>query len=77
MAQGSTKVGRQGSTGTFTNTIAPKSAEQAMLLKMDEIIAKLALIQAAIEAATDGDSLYTALDTANIKAAIEAVKLVR
>jgi len=71
---GSTSVGRQGSTGTFANTIAPKSAEQAMLMKMDEIIDRVNALRAALE---------TAADTAAINAAaaalsdLEKIKLVR
>jgi hypothetical protein len=73
---GSTSVGRQGTTGTFQNTIAPKSAEQAMLVKQDEMIAKLNAILAAIAASSDGDTLQTALAAIGTTA-IEAVKLVR
>lgn len=62
--QGSTSVGRQGSTGTHTNTIAPKSAEQAMLLKQDEIVDRINALVAA---------LATAADTAAINAAATAL----
>lgn len=73
---GSTTVGRLGSTGTFQNTIAPKSAEQAILLKQDEIITKLNAILAAIVASSDGNTLQTALAAIDTTALI-AVKLVR
>jgi hypothetical protein len=54
---------------------SPQKMVQAMLTKQDEIITKMNLILAAIEAATDGNSLFTALDTAAIKAAIEKIGL--
>lgn len=66
---------RQGASLKKTNTIRPKSAEQGMLLKQDEIIDKLNLILAAIEASTDGDTLQAALDTAQIKAALSKLSL--
>ena len=64
MAQGSIKVGREGSTGNYTNTIAPKSAEQAMLIKQDEMIDRINAIVAA---------LAVAADTAAINAAASAL----
>ena len=51
----------------FQNTIKPASGEQGILEKQDEIIDKLNAILAAIESATDGYTLFTALDTADIK----------
>jgi hypothetical protein len=66
---------RQGRTLVKTNTIKPKSAEQGMLLLLDEIVEKLNAIAAAIEASTDGDTLQAALDTAAIKAEVEKLKL--
>lgn len=71
---GSTKVGRAGSTGTFTNTIAPKSAEQAMLLKLDELIDTLKAVAAQLdtEGGLAGSSTYT-----NLVSALEKCKLVR
>jgi hypothetical protein len=71
---GSDKVGRQGSTGVFTNTIAPKSAEQAMLMKMDEMIDRLNALRAALETAADTAAINTA---AAALADLEKVKLVR
>lgn len=72
----STSVGRKNRSGRYVNTIRPESAEQAMLKKQDEIIDKLNSILAAIEAATDAASLFTALDTAQIKAQLEKIKLI-
>ncbi len=57
---GSINVGRQGSTGTFTNTIAPKSAEQAMLMKMDEMIAAINALRAALASAADTAAINAA-----------------
>lgn len=57
---GSTTVGRQGSTGTFQNTIAPKSAEQAMLIGQDAMVDAFNALLAAIAGATDIASLQTA-----------------
>lgn len=74
MSQGSEKVGRQGSTGTFQNTISPKSAEQAMLLKMDELVVAIK----ALTAKLDADAGVTDTDyAASISAALEKIKLVR
>lgn len=68
--------GRKGnSVNRFIDTVKPQSAEQAILIKQDEIIDKLNAILAAIEAGTDGDSLFTALDTAPIKANLSKVVL--
>jgi hypothetical protein len=72
----STIKGRGKASSIKTNTIPNKSATQAILRKQDEIIEKLNLILAAIEASTDGDTLQAALDTAEIKAALEKVKLI-
>lgn len=60
MSQGSTQVGRLGSTGTFTNTVAPKSAEQAMLMKQDEIINRVNALTAALAAAADVPAINAA-----------------
>lgn len=54
---------------------APEATVKAILTKQDEIIAKLNLILAAVETATDGNSLFTALDVASIKAEISKIKL--
>jgi 2-hydroxychromene-2-carboxylate isomerase len=54
---------------------APEATVRAILTKQDEIIEKLNLILVAIEASTDGDTLQTALDTADIKAEIQKIKL--
>lgn len=71
-----TDKGRMGTTGTFTNTVPPKSAEQAILVKQDEIIDRLNAILAAIAGSTDGDSLQLALNVPALVALIEKVKLV-
>lgn len=74
MSQGSTKVGREGSTGTFQNTVSPKSAEQAMLMKMDELVDAVKALTAKLDAdAGVADTNYAAL----ISAALEKIKLVR
>lgn len=73
MAQ--SKGRRHGRSLQKTNTIRPKSAEQGMLLLLDEIVEKLNAIAAAIDASTDGDTLQVALDTADIKAEVEKLKL--
>jgi hypothetical protein len=54
---------------------APYATTRAILTKQDEIINKLNLILAAIEASTDGDTLQSALDTSEIKAEIAKIKL--
>lgn len=46
----------------------------AMMTKLDEITDRLNAIAVAIEAATDGNSLFTGLDTAEIKAEIKKLK---
>ena len=74
MASGSDKVGRTGSTGTYANTVSPKSAEQAMLLKQDEIITRINALVAALAVAADAGEINTA---AAAFAALEKVKLVR
>lgn len=68
---GSTSVGRQGSTGTFTNTIAPKSAEQAMLLKMDDIVDSVNAMATQLNSLVA--SLAGAADVAAINAAAAAL----
>lgn len=72
----STLKGRGKASSIKTNTVPNKSATQAILRKQDEIIEKLNLILAAIESATDAATLFTALDTAEIKAELEKVKLI-
>lgn len=72
----STVIGRMGDTGTYTNTISPKSAEQAMLVKQDEVIAKLNLILAAIAAAVDGNTLEAGLNVPAITTQIKNIKLI-
>ena len=52
----------------------PSKHSLAVLTKLDEVLVKLNLIADAIETATDGPSLFTALDTAEIKAAISELK---
>lgn len=74
MPQSQTK-GRGKAASVKSNTIPNKSATQAILRKQDEIIEKMNLILAAIEASTDGDTLQAALDTAAIKAELEKVEL--
>jgi hypothetical protein len=54
---------------------APEATVRAILTKQDEIIAKLNLILVAVESATDGDTFFTALDTASIKAEIQKIKM--
>ena len=53
----------------------PSAKVAAMLSKQDEIINKLNAILAAVEAATDGNSLFTGLDTAPIKAQLTKISL--
>ena len=53
---------------------APNKTVEAVLTKQDEIIDKLNAILAAIETATDAASLFTALDTAEIKAVISELQ---
>lgn len=52
----------------------PNMAFKAVLTKQDMIIDKLNAILAAIETATDGNSLFTALDTAAIKAEVNKIR---
>jgi hypothetical protein len=52
----------------------PSVVSQAMLTKMDEIIDRLNAIASAIEASTDGDSLQSGLDVAEIKSEIQKLK---
>jgi len=54
---------------------APEKMVRAILTKQDEILAKLTLITTAIDTATDAASLYTALNTADIKAEMTEVQL--
>lgn len=70
-----TLKGRINPSNHFIDTVPQKSAEQAMLIKMDEIIDRLNAISVAIEAATDGSTLFTELDVAAIKASISKVIL--
>lgn len=53
----------------------PSAKVKAILTKQDEIIAKLNLVLAAIEASTDAATLFTALDVAEIKTQLEVVVL--
>lgn len=71
---GSTTVGRQGKTGTYANTVAPKSAEQAMLVKQDEMIDRINALVAALAIAADITEVNAA---AAALTALEKVKLVR
>lgn len=72
--QGSTKAGRLGSTGTFQNTVAPKSAEQAMLIQLDSLVTAIQALTAKLDAdAGVTDTNYTAL----IGATLSLIKLVR
>lgn len=52
----------------------PNKTAAAILTKLDQIIAWQNTVGAAIEAATDGNSLYTQLDIAAIKAAIKKLR---
>lgn len=54
---------------------APEKMVKAILTKQDEILAKLNLIAVAIETATDAASLYTELDSAEIKAEMSEIEL--
>ena len=53
--------GRRGATGTFTDTIAAKSAEQAMLIKQDEIIDRVNAVVAALAVAVDITAVNAAM----------------
>lgn len=74
MGQGSTSAGRQGSTGTFQDTIERKSAQQAMLMKQDEMIDRINALVAALAVAADAAAINSA--AAALPALIK-VKLVR
>jgi len=52
--------GRRGSTGTFADTVPEKSAEQAMLLKQDEIIDRINAVVAALAIAADVPAINAA-----------------
>ena len=52
----------------------PSTVSRAMLTKMDEIIDRLNAIAAAIEASTNGDTLQSGLDVADIKAEVSKLK---
>jgi len=54
---------------------APESQMAALMVKVDQVIDKLNLIATAVESATDGDSLFTALDVTTIKSAIKKITL--
>jgi len=54
---------------------APESMVRAMLTKQDELIAKVNVLLAAVETATDGNSLFTALDVAGTKAVLATIDL--
>lgn len=73
---GSTQVGRQGSTGSFANTIAPKSAEQAMLIAQDAMIDAINGIAAAVAASSDYATLKAGIAAA-VPAALAKVALIR
>jgi len=49
---------------------APETVVAAILSKQDEIIDKLNSLLVAVEAATDGNTLFTGLDAAGIKATL-------
>lgn len=74
MAQGSTQVGRQGSTGTFTNTIAAKSAEQGMLIQQDALITAMTALLAAIAGASDLATLQSAAALVVVPAKLPLVR---
>ena len=65
--------GRRGATGTFADTVPAKSAEQAMLIKQDEIIDRINAVVAALAIAADVPAINAA---AAALAAIVKVKLV-
>jgi hypothetical protein len=54
---------------------APEQTVRAILTKLDEVCDRLTAIGAAIELATDGPSLFTALDVAGTKAAVAKLLL--
>jgi len=53
---------------------APEQTTKAIITKLDQIIAWQTAVGAAITTATDGPSLYAALNTATVKAAIGALR---
>lgn len=54
---------------------APEAQMAALMTKVDQVIDKMNAISAAVEAATDGDTLFAALDVADFKAAIKKITL--
>lgn len=52
----------------------PNETAKAIITKLDQIIAWQTLVGAAIATATDGPSLYTALNTTAIKTALDALR---
>lgn len=65
--------GRRGATGTFTDTVAAKSAMQAILIKQDETIDRINAVVAALAIAADAAAINAA---AAALPAIIKVKLV-
>jgi hypothetical protein len=65
--------GRRGSTGTFTDTIAEKSAEQAMLINQDALIDAMNALLAAIANATDLASLQTGAAAVTVPSKVKLV----
>ena len=53
---------------------APENAVKAINTKLDQIIAWQNAVGAVIEAATDGNSLFTGLDVVAVKTAIKKLK---
>lgn len=70
----STKNGRSSQKRTMVNTVVPKSATQAILMKQDEIIDQLNAIRAALETAADVSAVNAA---AAALSDLEKVKLIR
>ena len=54
----------------------PNETGSAILSKLDEVIDKLNALGAAVEAATDGNSLFAGLDVAAIKDAVKKIDLI-
>jgi hypothetical protein len=54
---------------------APEKQMAAVMSKLDQVVDKLSAILDAVETATDGNSLFTALDTASIKAKLLKLNL--
>jgi hypothetical protein len=52
----------------------PTTATKAIITKLDQILAWQAAVGAAIATATDGSSLYTALNTAAVKTALAQLR---